>query len=282
MICICTTIAIIYPGCGLREEPSGVNALPAETKQDLKMKPYRVLIVIGNQWKDPMSYHIDPDRVEGTDFLDVVNMLKIWGVPFDILRLDEQKLQINRFLDGVAQPYYGCIIWMADPGKLTGYSTHYQTLSRVVNEYGISMIALFDHIRNQEIASLVGVDYKGIHTMRPVSTTTKFTISGDHYITEGAVDVRLPDRKYLADSSIPAANGITTNEPGTGEDTTLLTVIDCIAGESVTVLGSVGSTPQLTVKDVDQDTKVIWIGGGRDCFRKYQLMRKIFRKSCSG
>ena len=65
-----------------------------------------------------MSYNIDPFRVKGDDFLDVVTMLKIWGVPFDILRLDEQRLQINRFLDYAAKPAYGCVIWMADPDKL--------------------------------------------------------------------------------------------------------------------------------------------------------------------
>ena len=89
-----------------------------------------------------MSYNIDPTRVKDEDFLDVVTMLKIWGVPFDILRLDEQRLQINRFLDGEAKPNYGCVIWMADPDKLKGYSANYQTLRRAVKEYGISMIAL--------------------------------------------------------------------------------------------------------------------------------------------
>jgi hypothetical protein len=41
----------------------------------------------------------------------------------------------------------------------------------------------------------------------------------------------------------------------------------------------VGEFPQLTVRDIDEDTKTIWIGGGRDWFRKYPDMRKIFRKA---
>ena len=87
-----------------------------------------MLVIIGDQWTDPLSYNIDSRRVTGEEFLDVVNMLKIWGVPFDILRLDEQRLQINRFLDGEAKPNYGCVIWMADPDKLKGFSANYQTL----------------------------------------------------------------------------------------------------------------------------------------------------------
>ncbi len=95
-----------------KEEGSPVNVIS---------KPFRVLVIIGDQWTDPMSYNIDPFRVKGEDFLDVVTMLKIWGVPFDILRLDEQRLQINRFLDYAAKPAYGCVIWMADPDKAYRY-----------------------------------------------------------------------------------------------------------------------------------------------------------------
>ncbi len=124
-----------------------------EKKQKFEVKPFRVLVIIGDQWTDPMSYNIDPFRVKGDDFLDVVTMLKIWGVPFDIFRLDEQRLQINRFLDYAAKPAYGCVIWMADPDKLTGMSANYETLQRAVNEYGISMIALFDYIKTDPVAS---------------------------------------------------------------------------------------------------------------------------------
>jgi hypothetical protein len=110
-------------------------------------RPYRVLVVIGDQWTDAGSYCIDtrsrfpdlPARQSGKDFLDVVTMLKIWGIPFDILRLDQQRLQINRFLNGIAEPNYACVIWLADPDTLRGYSAHYETLRRVVEDYGISL-----------------------------------------------------------------------------------------------------------------------------------------------
>ena len=110
-------IPLVVLSCG--KSRSGSSGQPGSVTKSLNIsvKPFRALVIIGDQWNDPMSYNIDPARVNGTDFLDVVNMLKIWGVPFDILRLDEQRLQINRFLDGEAKPNYGCVIWMADPGK---------------------------------------------------------------------------------------------------------------------------------------------------------------------
>ena len=131
---------------------------------NVNAKPYRVLLIIGDQWNDPGSYNIDSTRVSGEDFRDVVTMLKIWGIPFDILRLDQQRLQVNRFLNGVAQPNYACVIWMAEPDKLKGYSANYKTLRRAVLDYGMSLIALFDYIKNPDVAKLLGVDYKGLTT----------------------------------------------------------------------------------------------------------------------
>ena len=44
-------------------------------------------------------------------------------------------------------------------------------------------------------------------------------------------------------------------------------------------LARVGNIPQIVVNDINDDTKAVWIGGGRDWFRKYPVMRKIFRKA---
>src|SRR5512133_3080617 len=132
------------------------NVAKSEPVTIKSLKPFKVLVIIGDQWTDPMSYSIDPTRVKDEDFLDVVTMLKIWGIPFDILRLDEQRLQINRFLDGEAKPAYGCMIWMAEPEHINPLSANYKTLQTAVNEYGISLIALSDYIKNQELSGLAG------------------------------------------------------------------------------------------------------------------------------
>jgi len=246
---------------------------------NISAKPFRVLVIIGDQWNDPLSYHIDTRRVEGTDFIDVVSMLKVWDVPFDILRLDEQRLQINRFLDGQANPNYGCVIWMANPELLEGYSAHYQTLKRVVEEYGISMIALFDNIKTDELAELVGVDYQGVESISFPGSADKLDISGGHFITGDAGGVTLPDAERQVPPSIPQSNGINSGIVELSKAPEVISKVICDAPESVTVLGTMGEDPQLVVRDVNDDTKVIWIGGGKDWFRKYPEMRNIFRKS---
>jgi hypothetical protein len=276
---VCLLISLLISDCGRSDKKSTYGTNVLEKKKDFKVKPFRVLIIIGDQWTDPLSYNIDPRRVRGTDFLDVVNMLKIWGVPFDILRLDEQRLQINRFLDGEAKPNYGCVIWMADPDKLKGYSANIQTLNRAVREYGISMIALFDNIKTKQIADLVGIDYQDVKAIKLGGNNDKFTISGDHFITSGAKDVMLPDQKQTANTSIPAANGITPEGTEPKEFQTSINIVNCTATDSVKVLGTVGNIPQFVVRDINKDTKVVWIGGGKDWFRKYPVMRGIFRKA---
>lgn len=250
-----------------------------KTTRDLALKPFRVLVVIGDQWKDPMSYNIDPQRVRCEDFLDVVTMLKIWGVPFDILRLDEQRLQINRFLDYEAKPAYGCVIWMADPDKLTGMSANYLILKRIVEEYGTSMIILFDYLKKQEVASIAGVNYRNTERIKLAEEGSRFEISGNHFIISEFAGVQLPDRNQLAGSSIPEANGITINMQEQDRQSSEISLVNCVVNDSVKVLGKIDNIPQFVVRDVDSDTKVIWIGGGKDWFRKYPVMRKIFRTS---
>jgi hypothetical protein len=274
---VCFFASFIISGCGNSDKK--VQSDASEQKQSVNLKPFRVLVIIGDQWTDPMSYNIDPERVKGTDFLNVVNMLKIWGVPFDILRLDEQRLQINRFLDGEAKPNYGCVIWMADPDKLSGQSANYQTLKRAVEEYGISMIALFDYIKTKQVADLVGVDFKEVQNMQLGDAGEKLTVTGDHFITSEASGLILPDASRNAAVTIPDANGITPTGSNKTNNSSPVSVVKCSAGESVKVLGSIGGNPQMVVRDVDNDTKVVWIGGGKDWFHKYPVMRNIFRKA---
>jgi hypothetical protein len=256
ILSVCTICVIILTGCGYSGSVS-LNDNKASVKgRDVKLKPFRVLVVIGDQWLDPLSYAIDGRRVKGEDFLDVVTMLKIWGVPFDILRLDQQRLQINRFLDGEAKPNYGCIIWMADPATLKGASANFQTLKRAVEEYGISMIALFDNIKTKEIADLAGVILKDSKTAQSVLSAEKFSVTGKHFITSETTGISIPDKSRDA-----------------------LRILNCTATDSTIVLGTIGNVPQFTVRDLKNDTRVVWIGGGKDWYRKYPEMRKIFRKA---
>lgn len=265
---------LAFNGC--RQVDPGDSSVAA-IKPDIKMKPFRVLVIIGDQWTDPMSYSIDPTRVKNEDFLDVVTMLKIWGIPFDILRLDEQRLQINRFLDSQAKANYGCMIWMADQDKINPLSANYETLKKAVTEYGISMIALSDYIKTPAVAELCGVNISGMKEMQLKEDGMKFSLNGKHFITSEAEGLSLPDKSQLAVSTIPEANGITLVEK-TEKDESGISVVNCSVTSS-TALGLIGNDPQMTVRDISNDTKTIWIGGGKDWFRKYPVMRKIFRKA---
>ncbi len=222
--------------------------------------PYRVLVVIGDQWADPGSYNIDgtgrfsePSRDSGKDFRDVITMLKVWGIPFDILRLDQQRLQINRFLNGVAEPNYSCVIWMADPGKLKGFSANYETLRRAVEQYGMSLIALFDCVATPEVAALVGIDFQSVST---AAKEPALTISSEHPVTAGI------------------AGEVVRDDPKSG-----LRIVQCRAHPSTAVLGRLEGQPQLVVREIADRTKAVWIGGGRDWFGKFPVMRKLFRKA---
>ena len=278
-IILCLVLSGFFSSCSSSDNERKLAGDAIGKKQVNSLKPFRVLVIIGDQWADPMSYNIDPTRVKGTDFPDVVNMLKIWGVPFDILRLDEQRLQINRFLDGEAKPNYGCIIWMADPDKLKGYSANYQTLKQAIEVYGISMIALFDNIKTKEVADLVGVELIDVKDIKLGNNGINFSISGDHFITSDSKDAILPDPKQNDVITIPDANGITPAGTKSVNNNPLVSVVLCSANDSVKVLGLIGQTPQFVVRDVKKDTKVVWIGGGKDWFRKYPVMRGIFRKA---
>src|SRR5512133_2245387 len=74
--------------------------------------PYRFLLVIGKQWKDPASRLIEA----GGEFPVVATLLKTWGLPFDILRLDQQRFDRYYLLDRESRPRYGTIIWDAEAG----------------------------------------------------------------------------------------------------------------------------------------------------------------------
>ena len=226
-------------------------------------RPYRVLVVIGNQWNDPGSYRIDEQTQLGgrsseanKDFRDVITMLKIWGIPFDILRLDQQRLQINRFLNGTAEPNYSCLIWMANPDCLEGFSANYETVHRAVEEYGISLIALFDHIAAPELSDILGIDYQGVSDQTSRSTNATLKISREHFITTGAVG------KFV--------NAETQSE---------LRIVQGSASHSAEVLGTIGKYPQLVVRDISEEIKAVWIGGGRNWFGKFPVMRQLFRKA---
>ena len=154
---------IFIPASGLSSDPvSG------------KLKPFRVLVVIGDQWQDPASYMVDIPKTTGAysgydaapeitgeaDFHHLCILLKSWGIPFDVVRLDQQFLDRYMFMDMQDKPRYGTVIWAVNK---TDKLLHpdYSIVSEMVKEHGMGIIALSDRIYQPEIQSLLGLTYAG-------------------------------------------------------------------------------------------------------------------------
>ena len=98
--------------------------------------PYRFLLVVSTQWDDPASY-----LVEGRDeFRILVTLLKNWGLPFDILRLDQQNFDRYHLTDREGAPRYSTIIWDADPTDLKGEDL--RLLPILIKKHAVNLVIL--------------------------------------------------------------------------------------------------------------------------------------------
>ena len=119
-----------------------VMALPVRAAEPLK--PYRVLIVISDQWKDPRSFLVSG----GGEFQTLVTMFKSWGIPFDILRLDQTLMDPSHFADFAGKARYGAILWDV-PGEVS--PADQALVSDAVQKLHISLIAIGDRVRQPAI-----------------------------------------------------------------------------------------------------------------------------------
>ena len=121
-----------------------------------EVKPYRVLLVISDQWKDPRSFLVSG----GGEFQTMVTLFKSWGIPFDILRLDQTIMDPSHFADFGGKPRYGAIIWDAF-GEISDSDG---TLIRdAVERLHISLVAVGNRVQQPEIQRLLGIRYKAEH-----------------------------------------------------------------------------------------------------------------------
>lgn len=223
--------------------------------------PHRVLLVIGDQWQDGQSFLVDitvvdaPEydhtvRPQGVDFMQLVVMLKSWGVPFDIVRLDQESLDINHFLGPDSKPAYGCILWAADP-EARLLRQDYAVLKDAVESYGISLVALSNRIRHPVLEQLLGLRYKG-YFMSSDQTSTK----GDHYLTRGL-------QPEVMDLS------------GIG----YIHRVQVEAGEGVRVMAYQGKYPLVTGRRIRDTVRAMWIGGDAAIMFDQPKIRAILRRA---
>src|ERR1700721_4813155 len=139
-----------------------------------QLKPYRVLFVITDQWKDPRSFLVSG----GGDVQTIVTMFKSWGIPFDILRLDQTQMDPNHFRDFSGHARYGAILWdVPDESISEGDQV---IVTHAVQKSHISLIAIGDRIRQPVIQQPLGIRYKNEHinSAHPRPTAPSFVLRG--------------------------------------------------------------------------------------------------------
>ncbi|MCX6560352.1 MAG: hypothetical protein NTZ26_07535 [Candidatus Aminicenantes bacterium] len=213
---------------------------------DFAVKPYRVLLVIGDQWKDPTSTLI----ADGAEFQDLVTLLKSWGVPFDIARLDQERLSPAHFLDADGRPRYGAVLWDADQtGPLL--KQDYGVVAWAVRDHHIGLIALADRIKEPVIQSLLGVRFRAVH---PHSSDLRIVQA--HFLTRGLTDP-------LDAGDLPAAFKSRVQADLDGAQ----------------ALVRQGDYPQVTIRELDPETRAVWIGGDPARMLSYQPVRTLLKRA---
>ena len=189
----------------------------------LAAPPYRFLLVAGSQWDDDASFLI----AHPSEFQITAALLKTWGLPFDIFRLDQQSLDRYHLLDRDGAPRYGAIIWDA-PGA---HSRDLALLSDL-NAQGVSFIILGDTVQTPEIAALAGLRY-----VSPYKASDPARFDRDHFITRPLAG-REPE--LLANTGFSYAGSK-------------------IALESARPIAFRGAAPFVTVREDPGRGRVVWL-----------------------
>ena len=229
----------------------GVAAPLQQGSSEIHLKPYRVLLVSGTQMRDNYVIH------DAADLGDIAALLKLWGVPFDILRLDTHSMTLSDFVDGVGQARYGTIIWTARQDEYPGQVQDYSILAQAVNDCHISLIAVGSRTQEPVMQGLLGLTYDGWGAI-----SDPVMISGtSHFVTRGLAGASVPANEAFPDGSGPRVT---------------------ITATDVITLAVAGTFPQLTARKIDVGchTRAVWIGGQHDyVFYSSPTFIKLLRRA---
>lgn len=230
-----------------------------------QQRPNRLALVIGDQFKDPMSYLVDIQKVEGAfsgnerapdvyypqDFYHTVILLKSWSIPFDIIRLDQQFLDINMFIGADDNPIYGGIIWLVNDTE-TLLHPDFSIIKEVVEEHGIGMIAMSNRIQQKSIEELLGIEYIGEWETRRAEMKKS---DKSHYITN-TLPENLKGKGYYGP---PRRTQVKLS--------------------GATAIAYHGDYPLVTVREIQKGGRTVWIGGDVDRMWHNANIRKIIRNA---
>jgi hypothetical protein len=200
--------------------------------------------VISNQWKDPRSFLVSG----GGEFQTMVTLFKSWGVPFDILRLDQTIMDPSHFADFHGRARYGVIVWDA-PEPISDREG--VLVREAVEKLHISLIAIGDRIQQPEIQRLLGVRYKAqhMHSSHPRAEGESFLLRG--------LNADLHEQGPVA---------VAMQRPQ----------VDLAEAHA---LASAAGMAQITERELGDDTRAIWIGGDVDQMLLYQPIRTALRRA---
>jgi len=191
-----------------------------------QLKPYRVLLVVEN-WNDPSSLVIDSQK---DSFQPVAALLKAWSIPFDILRLDQQRLSNSYFFDRSGKIRYGTVLWMADASSYEGKNL---VLLENAALRGTSLLTVGSRFLDPSLERVLGLKFREEYT-----ATDPLEAAQPHFITRELAAQKM-DRLDAA-----------------GEFRNRLWV----EPQKAKALISQGKHPRLTVNQLEADASGIWIG----------------------
>ncbi|MBK8884879.1 MAG: hypothetical protein IPN67_21770 [Bacteroidales bacterium] len=239
--------------------------VPVKGEAPVNLKPFRVAVIIGDQWNDPAGYLVDLPKHEGsysgydatpevngeTDFHDLIVLLKSWCIPFDIIRLDQQLLDRYMFLDINGRAKYGTIIWDVNKSEHL-QPQDYSIITEMVKNYGLGLIALSDRISQQEIQDILGLKYRGSW-----ESNASLEIKNSHFIND---KISSP---FVIDTGIPAH--LQRQQA------------DLLEGTLPLVMQ--GPYAQVTAREYPSGSHVVWFGSDHSYMFSFQGMRTIFRRA---
>lgn len=189
-------------------------------------KPYRVLLVVDN-WSDPADLVV---KSQTDRFEPVAALLKAWSIPFDILRVDQQRLDATYLFDRSGKVRYGAVVWMADSPSYDD-----QSLSALAqaSQAGTGLIVIESRFMDPVLEKLLGLKFKA-----PYTSTDALRFTGDHFITR----------------ELKASGGATPTQAHHYGDRLW------VAPTTAQVLITQGVHPVLAVNQPEPGTAAIWLG----------------------
>lgn len=209
-------------------------------------KPYRVLLVV-ERWSDPAGVLVDHEK---DDFQPVAALLKAWSVPFEIFRLDEQRLDATPLFERSGKPRYGAVLWLAD---LPSYSGQDLAALEEAARAGTSLLVLNSRFLDPGLERLLGLKFKSVY-----SATDPLVLNPTDFITRNLA----AQKNGRIEARYDTSNRLWV-EPRGAE-----------------VLVDQNGHPVLTVNRVGAETSAVWLGVPKlDLLRDSAEWHEIFFRS---